>query len=167
MIEFMDALTRQVPGNKCGRWGIDAYNTTDVMAMYNMLRLIATNIHTLRQMRRMLQHYSDVIMTTVASQITSLTIVYSIVYSGADQRIHQSSASLAFVRGIHWDRWIPRTKGQLRGKMFPFDDVIMHITVCLRGNIIILKSLFTDSYIDDVGRYPFNQHWLCWITRMI
>ena len=43
-------------------------------------------------------------MTTVASQITSLTVVYSIVYSSADQRKHQSSASLAFVRGIHWDR---------------------------------------------------------------
>ena len=46
-------------------------------------------------------HYDDVIMTTMASQITSLTIVYSIVYSGADQRKHQSSAPLAFVRGIH------------------------------------------------------------------
>ena len=46
------------------------------------------------------------------SQITSLTVVYSIVYSGADQRNHQRSASLAFVRGIHRDRWIPRTKGQ-------------------------------------------------------
>ena len=57
-------------------------------------------------------------MTTVASQITSLTVVYSIVYSDADQRIHQSSASLAIVRGIHRDRWIPRTKGQLRGKCF-------------------------------------------------
>ena len=57
-------------------------------------------------------HYDDVIMTTLASQITSLTIVYSIVYSGVDQRRHQSSASMAFVRGIHRDRWIPRTKGQ-------------------------------------------------------
>ena len=38
-------------------------------------------------------------MGTVASQITSLTIVYSIVYSDADQSKHQSSASLAFVRG--------------------------------------------------------------------
>ena len=44
-------------------------------------------------------HYSDVIMTTIASQITSLTIVYSAVYSGADQSKHQSSASLAFVCG--------------------------------------------------------------------
>ena len=45
--------------------------------------------------------YNDVIMGTIASQITSLTIVYSIVYLDADQRKHQSSASLAFVRGIH------------------------------------------------------------------
>ena len=36
-------------------------------------------------------------MGTMASQITSLTIVYSTVYSDADQRKHQSSASLAFV----------------------------------------------------------------------
>ena len=46
-------------------------------------------------------HYYDVIMGAVATQITSLTIVYSTVYSDADQRTHQSPASLAFVRGIH------------------------------------------------------------------
>ena len=69
-------------------------------------------------------HYIDVIMTTMASQITSLTVVYSTVYLDADQRKHQSSWSLAFVWGIHRDRWIPGTKGQLRGKMYPFDDVI-------------------------------------------
>ena len=63
-------------------------------------------------------HYIDVIMTTMASQITSLTVVYSTVYSDTDQRKHQSSASLAFVWGIHRDRWIPCTKGQLRGKCF-------------------------------------------------
>ena len=63
-------------------------------------------------------HCNDVIMTKIASQITSLTVVYSTVYSEADQRKHQSSASLAFVWGIHRDRWIPRTKGQLRGKCF-------------------------------------------------
>ena len=44
--------------------------------------------------------YNDVTMSAMASQITSLIIVYSTVYSGADQRKHQSSASLAFVRGI-------------------------------------------------------------------
>ena len=46
-------------------------------------------------------HCNDVIMAAMASRITSLTIAYSTVYSGTDQRKHQSSASLAFVRGIH------------------------------------------------------------------
>ena len=69
-------------------------------------------------------HYSDAIMTTIASQITSLTIVYSIVYSDADRK-HQSSTSLAFVRGIH--RWPVNSphKMPVTRKMFPFDDVIM------------------------------------------
>ena len=55
-------------------------------------------------------HYNDVIMSAITSQITSLTIVYSAVYSGTDQRNYQSSASLSFVREFtcHW--WIPRTR---------------------------------------------------------
>ena len=71
-------------------------------------------------------HYDNVIMTAMASQITSLAIVYSTVYSGADQRKHRSSASLVFVRGIH--RWQVNSphKGPVTRKMFPFDDVIMH-----------------------------------------
>ena len=70
-------------------------------------------------------HYNDVIITTMASQITSLTIIYSNVYSDADQRKHQSSASLAFVWGIH--RWPVNSphKGPVTWKNFPFDDVIM------------------------------------------
>ena len=51
-------------------------------------------------------------MGTMASQITSLTMVYSTVYSGADQRKHQGSALLAFVREFTDDQWIPRTKDQ-------------------------------------------------------
>ena len=72
-----------------------------------------------------IQHYNDIIMSMMASQITSLTIVYSTVYSGSDQRKHQSSASLAFVRGIH--RWPVNSphKGPVMWKMFPLDDVIM------------------------------------------
>ena len=66
-----------------------------------------------------LSHYDDVIMGAMASQITSLTIVYSIVYSGTDQRKNIKAPR-------HWplygeftgDRWIPRTNGQLRGKCF-------------------------------------------------
>ena len=51
-------------------------------------------------------------MGTIASQITSLTIVFSTVYLDIDQRKHQSSVSLAFVREFTEDRWIPRTNGQ-------------------------------------------------------
>ena len=54
-------------------------------------------------MQHLSQYYSDVIMSAMVSQLTSLTIIYSTVYSGAGQRKFQSSASLAFVRGIH--RW--------------------------------------------------------------
>ena len=72
-----------------------------------------------------LSHYSDVIMSAMASLITGVSIVNSTVCSDADQRKHQSSASLAFVRGIH--RWPVNSphKGQVTRKMFPFDDVIM------------------------------------------
>ena len=64
-------------------------------------------------------------MNTMASQITSLTIVYSIFYFSADQRKHQSSALLAFVRGIHRRPMNSPHKGPVTRKMFPFDDVIM------------------------------------------
>ena len=69
-------------------------------------------------------HYY-VMMGTIASQITSLTIVYSKVCLGADQRKHQSSMSLAFVWGIH--RWPVNSphKGPVTGQMFPFDYVVM------------------------------------------
>ena len=72
-------------------------------------------------------HYGDVIMGTVASKINSLTIFYSTVYSGAIQRKHQSSASLAFVPGIHRGPVNSLHKWPVTWKMFPFDDVIMGI----------------------------------------
>ena len=70
-------------------------------------------------------HYDDVIMGTIASQITSLPSVYSTVYSGADQSKHQSSASLAFVWGIHRGPVNSPHKWPVTRKMVPFDDVIM------------------------------------------
>ena len=48
-------------------------------------------------------HYCGIIMGAMAPQITRLTIVYPTVYSDTNQRKHQSSASLVFVRWIH--RW--------------------------------------------------------------
>ena len=71
------------------------------------------------------EHYNEVIMGTIASQINSLTIIYSIVYSDADQRKHQSSTSLAFVRGIHRGPVNSPHKWPVTLKMCPFDDVIM------------------------------------------
>ena len=76
---------------------------------------------------RFVVYYGDVIMGAMASQITSLTTVYSTVYSDADQRKHQSSASLAFVWAIH--RWPVNSphKWPVTRKMFSFDDVIMFL----------------------------------------
>ena len=67
---------------------------------------------------RFLEHYSHVILGAMVSQPTVVSIVCLTVCSGADQRKHQSSASLAFVRGTTGDRWIPLTKDQYRGKCF-------------------------------------------------
>ena len=66
-------------------------------------------------------------MGAMASQITSLTIVYSTVYPGADQRKHQISASLAFVLWIHRGPVNSPHKVPVTRKMFPFDDVIMKV----------------------------------------
>ena len=75
-------------------------------------------------------HYNDAIMSAMLSQITNISIAYSTFCSGADQRKHQSSASLALVRGIH--RWPVNShhKEPVTWKMFPFDDIIMfHFTL--------------------------------------
>ena len=76
-------------------------------------------------------------MGTMASQITSLTIVYSTVYSGADQR---SPALLAFVRGEPVNS--PH-KGPVTRKTFQFDDVIMEV-YSLRLKVEILRDTEVD-----------------------
>ena len=104
-----------------------------------------------------LRHYNDVIMIPAASQITSLTIVYSSVYSGAGQRKHQSSASLAFVRGIH--RWPVNSphKGPVTRKMFPFDDVIMITYKTSVKSVIGMQTL----YVSDKNIYVYY-YYLRW-----
>ena len=76
-------------------------------------------------------------MGTIASQITSLTIVYLTVYSGAYQRKDQSSASLAFVWGIH--RWPVNSthKWPVMEKMVPFDYIIMRISVASEDGLAV------------------------------
>ena len=103
-------------------------------------------------------------MTTITSQITSLTSVYSTVYSDVDQRKHQSCASLAFVWGIHRDRWIPRTKGQLRGKYFHLmtsswlakessSKRVMH-TVRALLCLVVVRHHSTSSIYNPHGCFP-------------
>ena len=88
-------------------------------------------------------HYSDVIMGAMESQITSLTIVYSTVYSGTDKRKHRSSASLAFERRSH--RWPVNSphKGPVMRKTFPFDDVITLTVVVRTSKPILLRCNFS------------------------
>ena len=95
-------------------WYRDAYSSTR-MIRFSQSGLLLWSLY----------HYNDVIMSAMASQITCFTIVYPSVYSGADQRKHQSSTSLALVREIH--RWPVNSphKWPVTRKMLPFDDVIM------------------------------------------
>ena len=93
---------------RCSRWSLEL--------ILNFNTHIIGNVHA---------HYDDVKMDSIASQITSLTSVYSTVHSGADQSKHQRSASLAFVWEIHrWSVNFPH-KWPVTRKMFPFDDIIM------------------------------------------
>ena len=84
-------------------------------------------------------------MSILPSQITSLAIVYSTVYSGGDQRKHQSSMSMAFVRGIyHWPVNSGH-KGPVTPKMFPFDDEVM--------------------FSDYITPMPVKQPWRMWVIN--
>ena len=72
-------------------------------------------------------HCSDVIMSAMVSQITGAAIVYSIVCLVTDHGKHLSSASLAFVRGIHRQPVNSPHKEPVTRKMFPFAYIIMII----------------------------------------
>ena len=82
-------------------------------------------------------HDSNVIMSAMTSQITGVSSVCSAVCSCANQRKRKSSASLAFVRGIHqWPVDSPH-KGPVTRKMFPFDDImgcVNHVLICFMVN---------------------------------
>ena len=100
-------------------------------------------------------HYSDVIMSPMGSQDTSLSIVYSTVYSGADQRKYQSSASLAFVRWIHRRPVNSPHKRPVTRKIFPFHDVIMlvYIIIYLSIKMIYQTKLLLIIWDLDIALY--------------
>ena len=114
--------------------------------------------HTKRRLNdRFRIHYHDVIISTMASQITSLVIVHSTVYSGTDERKHESSASLAFVWGIH--RWPVNSphKGPVTRKRFSFDDVIMcYYFPDWYIALFVTRSIFNVIF----HRYSLSTFWL-------
>ena len=123
------------------------------MQLFEMSHSLATghNIICLRVHLENLRHYVDVI--TMASQITSLTDVYSTVYSDADQRKHQSSASLAFCVGNSPGPVNSPHKGLVTRKMFPFDDVIMDGDVCIY--VIKLNDTIWGFGAWDLAWFPY------------
>ena len=112
-------------------------------------------------------------MATMASQITSLFIVYSTVYSGADQRKYQSSASMACVRGIHRGPVNSTHKGPVTLKMFTFDDVIVHNIPSIRAQRIHVRlRLDAEMSSAKLRSFPYTlfvpsfDHFLCLIESM-
>ena len=118
----------QCPANPrdLARFGLQPITLDDGTYLLNPASIPGNKIH----VSELEIHYGDVIMGPIASQITSFIIVYSTVYSDAHQRNHQSSASLGFMREFTGHRWIPRTKGQLRGKCFHLTTSSWYLLTC-------------------------------------
>ena len=108
-------------------------------------------------------HYSDVIMGAISSQITSLTIVNSTVYSGADQRKYKSSASLAFVRGIHWGP----VAGEFPAQMVSNAENVSiwwrhHDKTCNRLGFCFVCATTGSGHISMWGLYLYHSGLLYW-----
>ena len=123
-------------------------------------------------------HYDDIIMGDMAWQITSFRIVYSTIYSGADQSKHQCSASLAFLWGIHRGPVNSPHKWPVTRKIFPFDDVIMvyvhatYLSKILNPWLIEWKGKWWNENVDwhqgNAGLWLIGPLWIyfgvIWIT---
>ena len=99
----------------------------EITTVYNIMPLQLRNFVTCERNTSFsgVIHYREFILSVMVSQTTGVSSVYSTICSGVDQRKHQSSASLFFVRRIH--RWPVNSphKGPITRKLLPFDDVIM------------------------------------------
>ena len=137
-----------------GAWS----DITDEISSYIFVTMVTTSL----VLRNATRHYFDIIMGTMASQITSLTIVYSTVYPGADQRNQQSSASLALVWGIHWSPVNSPHEWPVTRKMGPFDEVIMfgEISSTIKKKGFISKNVF--KYHLSINYPPKTGEFLEW-----
>ena len=105
-------------------------------------------------------HCSDVIIDTMASQITSLTIVYSTAYSGAHQRKKSKLRVTGLLRGIHRGPVNSPHKWPVTPKMFPFDDVIMHWRICVTRHAWVQAFAIVYLLVTSYGDIDLRQHWL-------
>ena len=106
-------------------------------------------------------HYNDVIMGIMASEITSLAIVYSTVYSDADHRKHQSSTSLAFVGGIHWWPVNFLHKWQFPAQMASYAENVSiwwhhHTRLICPSNLIAVQSINTSRPGQHSGQFAHS-----------
>ena len=125
------------------------------MAQFNCLNAYVATIGNMYKWIARIHHYRDVITSAMASQITGVSIVCSVVCSGANQRKHQSSASLTFVREIHWWPVNSLHEGPVTRKMFPFDDVIMLRHEKITTTKPCARSILCHAF------YPNHQMALC------
>ena len=98
---------------------------------------------TISAIETMSYHYSDVIMSAMASQITGVSIVWSTAYSGADRRKHQNSTSLAFLRGIHRSPVDSPHKGPVTRKYFH----------------LMTLSCYIGPFYNDYGKHFMMTQW--------
>ena len=107
--------------------------------------------------RRHFHNCSDVIMNAMASQINSVSIVCSIICSGAGQRKHQSFASLAFVRGIHWRPVDASHKGPVTGKCF---HLMTSSWLQTTGHVAL--TFITGTAVPVSNIFKFTEHVKLW-----
>ena len=100
-------------------------------------------------------HYSDVIISGVASQITGVSVAYSTVCSGVDQRNHRRSASRAFMRGIHRSSVNSPPKGPVARRMFQSDIVTMVVSHFVSFQVVICQTLLS---------LPIAQFWMRYVS---
>ena len=103
-------------------------------------------------------HYNDVIMSMIVSQITGISIVCLTICPCTDQRKHQSSTSLAFVRGIHWWPVDSPHKRPVTQKMFPFDHVIMLIKIVGVDGMVFEYQVITTNNNHRNHHHHHNHH---------
>ena len=87
---------------------------------------ILSLIHKIWNTLQLSVHYSDIIMSVMVPQITGVSIVCSIIGSGADHRKHKALCHWPLWGELTSNWWIPCKKRPVTRQMFPFDDVFMH-----------------------------------------